>query len=116
MAYRDTIGYLREQRNPLSTWTLCNGAQGDLADRAGPAISQGAMYSLATVAIRDNANTNVRFNEIYLNARVEVDHIAKQHGTMSASALSPAYEQIMARQDIKGCRIYVNGPDDASNL
>jgi hypothetical protein len=31
------------------------------------------LYSMANVACRDKKETNVRFNEVYLTLRVEVD-------------------------------------------
>lgn len=81
-----------------------------------PAISQGAMFSMATAACRDLANTNVRFNEVYLAQRVEVDAVAEQHGTMKASIFSRVYEKILAKPEVKGCRIRVANEDDVNNL
>lgn len=62
VAYRDTIGYLLEQDNPESTWTICTGAQGDTATHALPAMAQGALFSMCLAAARENEKTNVRFN------------------------------------------------------
>ncbi|RYO89582.1 hypothetical protein DL763_005610 [Monosporascus cannonballus] len=84
-AYRDTIGYLLEQNYPASTWTSCTGAQGDIGTHPVPAMAQGALFSMATVACRENAVTNVRFNEVFLAFRIEVDEVAAQNGATSAS-------------------------------
>jgi hypothetical protein len=79
-------------------------------------MTQGPLFSMANVASRDNAETNVRFNEVYLALRVEVDSVAIQHGTMKASDFSIAYEKILSRPEIKGCRISVHGREDLENL
>lgn len=65
-------------------------------------MTQGPLFSMANVACRDNAETNIRFNEVYLAVRVEVDSAAVQHGTMKASDFSAVYEQILSRPEIKG--------------
>ncbi|KAF7896087.1 hypothetical protein EAF00_006102 [Botryotinia globosa] len=72
IAYRATIPYLLEQKKATS-FTLCTRAQGDIGARAAPAISQGPLFSMANVACRDNTDSSVRFNEVYLNCLVEVD-------------------------------------------
>lgn len=64
VAYRDAIEYLWEQKHPRSTFTICTGAQGDLATFALPALTQGPLFSMATAAARENEKTNVRFNEV----------------------------------------------------
>lgn len=81
-----------------------------------PAISQGAMFSMATAACRSLSGTNVRFNEVYLAHRVEVDAVAEKHGTMKASVFSRVYEKILAKPDVKGCRIRVDSEEDVDNL
>ncbi|RFU34711.1 hypothetical protein B7463_g1639, partial [Scytalidium lignicola] len=114
-AYRATIPYLLEQKG-LTSWTLCTGSQGDIGARAAPALTQGALFSMANVACRDNADTNIRFNEVYLGARVEVDSVAKQTGSMKASDFSSVYEEILSRPEIKGCRISVYTHEDLKDL
>ncbi|KAI9166436.1 hypothetical protein HJFPF1_02537 [Paramyrothecium foliicola] len=116
LAYRDTIQYLIEQNNPNSTWTLCTGSQGSLAQRPAPAMTQGALFSMATAASRENASTNVRFNEVYLGVRVEVDEVAVQHGTMRSSEFSSVYEEILARPEIRSARVEVLGYEDLRDL
>lgn len=108
--------YLLEQNNPKSTWTLCTGAQGDFGQRAGPAMTQGALYSMANAACRDNESTNVRFNEVYLAMRVEVDADAKKSGMNKASDFAANYEQILAREDVRSCRVSVLEREDFKTL
>ncbi|RDW58332.1 hypothetical protein BP5796_12262 [Coleophoma crateriformis] len=115
-AYRATMPYLLEQNNPNSTWTLCTGGMGDLGTRAAPALTQGVLYSMANVACRDNENTNVRFNEVYLALRVEVDESAEKTGFFKASAFAATYCEILARPDIRSCRISVCEKEDMTEL
>ncbi|KAK7941259.1 uncharacterized protein PG986_013646 [Apiospora aurea] len=114
-AYRDTIGYLLEQGKP-ATYTICTGAQGDLGLFPLPAMTQGPLFSMAAAASRENAETNVRFNEIYLAMRVEVDEDAKQHGVTSASEFAAVYEAIMSRSEIRSSRVRVSTDADLKDL
>ncbi|KAL4954081.1 hypothetical protein BDW69DRAFT_144667 [Aspergillus filifer] len=114
-AYRDTITYLQEQNNP-TTWTLCTGAQGDVGTFSLPAMSQGALFSFATAAARECAETNVRFNEIYLAFRVEVDENAVKHGVTSASSFARVYEAVLAREEIRSARVLVKGVGDLEDV
>ena len=79
-------------------------------------MTQGALYSMANVACLDNADTNVRFNEIYLGLFVMAGAAADQFGVMKASEFAIAYEKILARPDIKGCRVMVCKPEDLTEL
>ncbi|KAK8087956.1 hypothetical protein PG997_002917 [Apiospora hydei] len=114
-AYRDTIGYLLEQGKP-ATYTICTGAQGDLGLFPLPAMTQGPLFSMAAAASRENAETNVRFNEIYLAMRVEVDEDAKQHGVTTASEFAAVYEAIMSRSEIRSSRVRVSTDADIKDL
>lgn len=116
VAYRATIPYLLEQKDLKATWTLCAGSQGDIGARAGPAITQGPLYSMANVACRDNAVRNIRFNEVYVAVRVEVDAVAGKSGSMKSSDFSSVYEMILARPEIDGCRVTVYGQEDLKDL
>ncbi|CAI6336139.1 unnamed protein product [Periconia digitata] len=116
LAYQATIPYLLEQNDPTSTWTLCTGASGDNGSLAGASITQGALFSLANVACLENSNTNIRFNEIYLGLFVMAGAAAEQAGVMKASEFALAYEKLLARPDIKGCRIKVCQQDDLTEL
>jgi hypothetical protein len=71
---------------------------------------------MANVACRDNAETNVRFNEVYLAFRVEVDPVAVKTGSMKASDFSRVYEEILSRPEIRGCRVSVYGRQDLNDL
>ncbi|KAM7193139.1 hypothetical protein V8F33_008011 [Rhypophila sp. PSN 637] len=115
-AYRETIRYLHQQDHRSSTWTLCVGSQGDLAMLPAPAMTQGALYSMATAAARDNEFTNVRFNEVYLNLRVEVDEVAAKNGTVPSSTFASVYEQILSRADIRSSRVRVDNLEDMRTL
>jgi hypothetical protein len=82
------------------------------------AISQGALFSMANVACRENAKTNVRFNEVYLACRVDYDSVAEELGgnRMSTSEFAGNYEEILSRPDISGCRISVLKPEHVRDL
>lgn len=116
VAYRDSIGYLLEQNDPASTWTICTGAQGDLATHPIPAMTQGALFPMATAAARENQSTNVRFNEIYLAYRVEVDEVAAQNGTTKASDFGNVFELILASPDVRSSRVRVDDLEDLKKL
>ncbi|KAI1861036.1 hypothetical protein JX265_009655 [Neoarthrinium moseri] len=116
-AYRATLPYLLEQNNPNSTWTLCTGAQGDMGNFAMPAMTQGALFSMAAAAAVETKGTNVRFNEVYLAFRVEVDEDAAQHDYASrASDFAAVYEGLLARPDIQGARVNVFSEADFKEL
>ncbi|XP_014551280.1 hypothetical protein COCVIDRAFT_42413 [Bipolaris victoriae FI3] len=104
-AYRDTIGYLLEQKAE-STWTICTGSQDDIALYPVPAMTQGALFSMVIAACRDNWKPNVCVNEVLLGFRVEVDEVAKEHGV----------SKILARPEIRSSRIRVDEVDDLTKL
>ncbi|OBT66662.1 hypothetical protein VE03_03935 [Pseudogymnoascus sp. 23342-1-I1] len=116
LAYGATIPYLLEQKNVKCTWTLCTGSQGDIGLRAAPGISQGPLFSMATAACREIAGTNVRFNEVYLDRRVEIDSVAEKTGAMKSSDFSNVYSGILARPEIEGCRVTVKYDEDLKEL
>ena len=116
VAYQATIPYLLEQNDPKSTWTLCTGASGDNGSRPAASMTQGALYSMANVACLDNADTNVRFNEVYLGFFVMAGAAADQFGVMKASEFAIVYEKILARPDIKGCRVMACQREDLTEL
>jgi hypothetical protein len=60
-------------------------------------------------------NTNVRFNEIYLACRVEVDAEAAPYA-MKSSVFSRTYGNILVTEDIKSSRIRVKTEEDVDNL
>lgn len=81
-----------------------------------PAMPQGALFSMATAACRENADTNVRFNEVYLCFRVEVDNDAARHGVTSASEFASVYQQLLERSDIRSSRVRIGTRDDIMDL
>ena len=95
---------------------MCTGSQGDLATHPLPAMAQGALFSMATACCRENEATNVRFNEIYLGFRVELDEFAAQNGTTSSSEFASVYEEILGRSEIRGSRVSVEGLEDLKDL
>jgi hypothetical protein len=79
-------------------------------------MTQGALYSMANVACRDNYKTNVRFNEIYLALRVEVDESAAKTGAMKASDFAKCYVALLSDSGIRSSRVSVSGYDDLEKL
>jgi hypothetical protein len=79
-------------------------------------MSQGALFSFCIAASRENSNTNVRVNEVYVAVRVEVDESAKKTGATKSSDLAFVYEQILARSDLRESRISVYSGDDLKVL
>jgi hypothetical protein len=116
VAYRATILYLVEQNDPNSTWTLCTGAQGEIGLRPASAMTQGALFSMAIAASHENAETNVRFNEVLLALRVEVDQSALQTGATKSSELAAVNEGILAKPKLRSCPISVRSRADMTNL
>lgn len=78
-------------------------------------MSQGALYSFCISAEKALANTNVRFTELYLADRVEVDSSAVQSGVMKASVFGRAYKKILESPGICG-RAKVYGEEDVDDL
>ncbi|EHA54497.1 hypothetical protein MGG_01368 [Pyricularia oryzae 70-15] len=115
-AYRDTIGYLVAQNHPDSTWTLCTGAQGDLATFPLPAMTQGPLFSMATAASRENADTNVRFVEVYLAFLVQVDEVAAERNAVPSSEFGKVYAKILDDRAVRGARVWVQERGDMETL
>lgn len=119
VAYRATVPYLIEQGNPNATWTLITGGAGDFGIAGVTAVSQGALYSLASVACLENAKTNIRFNEVYLCYRVDYDSVSEEKGNancIKASDFARVYEGILANKDITASRVSVFGLEDVDDL
>jgi len=119
VAYRATIPYLLAQGYPSSTFSLCTGASGSTGLRAGPGITQGALFSLSTAAARELEETNVRFVEVYLAPRVEVDEaaVAAPYPAIKASVFANVYETILGgAYELRGTRVIVEEPKDIENL
>ena len=119
-AYRATVPYLLSQTPSSSntntstndaSWTLQTGMEGEFAATAGLALSQGALFAMATAACRELENTNVRFNEIRLGARVEADKAAEEHGSVRASEYAGVYEKVLGSPEMRGGLVRVVGPE-----
>ncbi|KEF60375.1 uncharacterized protein A1O9_01935 [Exophiala aquamarina CBS 119918] len=118
-AYRATVPYLLEQGDPNATWTVVTGGAGTYGSHGVTAISQGALFSLAALASRELDKTNVRFNEAYLDYRVEYDAQCEGEANawkMKASDYAKIYEGILADKKIKGCRVICESPADLEKL
>ncbi|KAI4603507.1 hypothetical protein KJ359_003319 [Pestalotiopsis sp. 9143b] len=117
-AYRATFPYLKSQHPTPTSFTLCVGAMGDAGMRAAPAVSQGALYSLAAAAAHETRDTGVAFVEVYLAARVETDESAAKTGAAPASEFAGHYEEILARRGeiTKASRVRILGRDGFTGL
>lgn len=95
------------------------GGAGKQGNAGATGVSQGALFSLAAVATRELDKTNVRFNEAYLDYRVEYDAECEGEANswkMKASDYAKVYEGILADKDIKGCTVTVESPKDLEKL
>ncbi|KAF1961738.1 NAD(P)-binding protein [Byssothecium circinans] len=115
-AYRATVPYLLDLAHPTSTWTLCTGAQGDMGVFPAPAMTQGALFSMANAAARELEKTNVRFNEVYLAFRVEIDAEAEKHGAVKSSQFGNVYAMLLGKSDIRSERVLVIEEGDMTTL
>ncbi|KAF2224425.1 hypothetical protein BDZ85DRAFT_260949 [Elsinoe ampelina] len=115
-AYRATIPYLLEKKTTPTSYTMCTGAQGEFGIRALPAISQGALFSMATAGMNELKGSNVRMNEHYLALRVEVDSSAEKTGAVKASKFANSYRQLLDRPDISDCRVSIETEKDIDEL
>jgi hypothetical protein len=95
---------------------MCTGSQGDLAILPVPAMPQGALFSFATAAARENEATNVRFNEVYLGFRVEVDEQAVLHRVTKASEFARVYEMVLAEEEVRSSKVRVEEVGDLERL
>jgi hypothetical protein len=111
-AYKTTIPHLLSQGHPNSTWTMITGAAGELGAGGVTALTQGALYSMANVASRELARSNVRFNEVFLNLRVDFEG----PNSVRPAEFSHNYEQLLRNQTIKGCRVNVKQRADIDDL
>ena len=74
------------------------------------------MFSLCTSACKALAGTNVRFNEIYLGRRVQVDSVAEQAGSTKSSTFGRVYTSILSKANVKSCRVCVENEADVDEL
>lgn len=72
---------------------------------------------MANVACRELDNTNIRFNEVHLAFRVDYDDVAKDRkGSMPSSVFAAHYEELLKREDIRGCRVTLRQAEDIKDL
>jgi hypothetical protein len=73
---------------------------------------------MANVACLELSDTNVRFNEVFLNIRVDYDAVAKEKGpsSMGASEFAVHYEELLSRTEINACRVSIRAPGDVREL
>ena len=80
-------------------------------------MTQGALFPFCKAAARENEETNVRFNEIYLCYRVENDADAVAHGVTKSSDFASVYEMLLKAVDVRGARVIVeNAEEDLRKL
>nr|POF02484.1 hypothetical protein CFP56_58115 [Quercus suber] len=113
---KSVVDQVKAGKLPTFQHVFASGAQGDWATHPIPAITQSALYPVTKAAARENESTNVRFNEIYLSFRVEVDADAIVHGVTKASDFARVYETIVANPEIRGSRVHVETLDDLKSL
>ncbi|KAK1975835.1 hypothetical protein LZ30DRAFT_736312 [Colletotrichum cereale] len=123
IAYTATIPYLLEKGFTGSTWTMCTGAAGDMGYHVAPSVTQGALYSFAITAARENDKTNICFNEVYLAYRVRLE--AEENSQTVAGLriplttskdFAPLYEKLLARTDIRSSRVKARSPQEVVEL
>lgn len=82
-------------------------------------VAQGALFSMAGNACREIGQTNVRFNEVYLGFRVEIDEVAENSNSshpMKASDFAAHYQKLLDRPDIRSCRVNFLKFEDVDEL
>ena len=79
-------------------------------------MTQGALFSMAKAAARENAATNVRFNEILLSFRVETDDIAVQNKVTKSTDFGKVYELLLDEEKVRSSRVRVDTEKDMSTL
>ena len=71
---------------------------------------------MANVACRDLLETNVRFNEVFLGFRVEVDASAIKNSVVKASDFAKNYQKLLGSPEIRSCRVTVMVPEEMEDL
>jgi hypothetical protein len=70
-------------------------------------MTQGALFSVATIASRINESRDIRFNNVHLATRVEVDEGGAELEVMTASDFVSISRKIFARPEIRSTRMRV---------
>lgn len=120
LAYLATMPYLLSLpgKGKGCTWTLCTGSQGDIGTHPLPAMTQGALFSFAVAAAREceDGGCGVRFAEVYLGFRVEVDREAEAHRVVGASRFAGVYGRVLGDERVEGVRVLVERSEDMETL
>ncbi|KAL7928994.1 hypothetical protein V8C35DRAFT_205740 [Trichoderma chlorosporum] len=83
------------------------------------AISQGALFPLASVACLENLKTNVCFNDVDLGYRVAFDSVVEAKGETDRSRTSEfahVHETLLANPNIRGSRENVDRTEHKKEL
>ena len=78
-------------------------------------MNQSALFGLANAAIRELKDTNVRFNEVFLQFRVDYDAVADEKGNKDctkASVFAQHYVDILSKPDVRAVQVRFIVPDD----
>lgn len=70
---------------------------------------------MASATAFEILNTNVRFNELYLNIRVDADSDATEHGAAKGPSLAKVYEAVFG-DNFRSQKIKVSTSDEISTL
>lgn len=88
-----------------------------MASHVLPAMTQGALFPFTKAAARENDETNVRFNEIYLCYRVENDKDALEHDVTKSSDFANVYKMLLDAPEVRSSRVMVeNDGEDLKKL
>ncbi|KAI5359671.1 putative NmrA-like domain, NAD(P)-binding domain superfamily [Septoria linicola] len=115
-AFRVFVPWLNAKVGADSSFTVCTEAQGELGLYPINAIHQGALFSFSTAAAIESKDMPVRFNEVSLAFRVEVDADAAAHGVTRASDFALVYETVLKDTSMKGGRVSVRELDDIKDI
>jgi hypothetical protein len=80
-------------------------------------MTQGALFPFTKAAARENEDTNVRFNEVYLCYRVENDADAVEHGVTKSSDFGNVFRMLLDAPEVRSSRVVVeNDKEDLRKL
>lgn len=116
-AYKYAVPYLQSLKKP-TTFTLITGGARCFGTAGITSVNQGALGSLCAVGARELAETNVRFNEVYLAFRIEYDSNIESGDSSipgvdwgenwsRASEFATVYDRILRDEKIKGKQVNV---------
>lgn len=79
-------------------------------------MTQGAIFPMCKAAARENQSTNMRFNEIFLCFRVEVDEVAAQSGATMSTDFGKTFELLLDDESVRSSRVRVEKQEDMVKL